>query len=191
LRALFHFLEQMGADPARYKLDLTLARGLDYYTGPVFEALSVDANIGSLGGAGRYDGLVGMFSGEDVPATGCSLGLERIFDVIQEQNLVEAPATVSKALVTVFNEETMGESLALVGELRRSGVPCEIFVGEKLDLRRQLQFANRKGVPLTLILGPDEIQSGNVVVREMATGEQSTVTRGQVPRAICELLENR
>jgi histidyl-tRNA synthetase len=191
LRALFHFLEQMGADPAHYKLDLTLARGLDYYTGPVFEALSVDANIGSLGGAGRYDGLVGMFSGEDVPATGCSLGLERIFDVIQEKNLVEASSTVSKALVTIFNEETIGESLSLVGELRRSGVPSEIFVGEKFDLRRQLQFANRKGVPLTLILGPDEIQSGNVVVREMATGEQSTVTRGAVTRAICELLESR
>ncbi len=191
LRSLFAFLEHMGADSDHYTLDLTLARGLDYYTGPVFEALSVDANIGSLGGAGRYDGLVGMFSGEDLPATGCSLGLERIFDVIQEKNLVEAPSTVSNALVTIFNDETIGDSLRLVGELRRSGVPCEIFVGEKLELRRQMQFANRKGIPITIILGPDEIQRGEVVVREMATGEQQTVPRSDLSSVITDTLRSR
>ncbi|MEX2425433.1 MAG: histidine--tRNA ligase [Thermomicrobiaceae bacterium] len=190
LRALFTFLEQMGADSSHYALDLTLARGLDYYTGPVFEAMSVEANIGSLGGAGRYDGLVGMFSGEDLPATGCSLGLERIFDVIQEQNLVKAPSTVSQALVTIFNEDTVGASLSLVGELRRSGVPCEIFVGEKYDLRRQLQFANRKGIPTTIILGPDEIASGQVVLREMESGEQKTVARSGLADTISPMIRS-
>ncbi len=184
LRALFRFLDQMGAASEHYTLDLTLARGLDYYTGPVFEAMSVDANIGSLGGAGRYDGLVGMFSGEDLPATGCSLGLERIFDVIQERNLVDAPSTVSKALVTVFNEDTIGDSLALVGELRRAGIQSEVFVGEKLELRRQMQFANRKGIPLTVILGPDEIQAGQAVLREMESGEQTTISRNDVAETI-------
>jgi histidyl-tRNA synthetase len=186
LRSLFKFLEQMGADSQHYTLDLTLARGLDYYTGPVFEAMSVDANIGSLGGAGRYDGLVGMFSGEDLPATGCSLGLERIFDVIQEQHLVKAPSTVSRALVTIFNEDTIGESLALVGDLRRGGIPSEIYAGEKLELRRQLQFANRKGIPRTLILGPDEIDRGEVILREMATGEQTTIPRAAVVEAFAQ-----
>jgi histidyl-tRNA synthetase len=184
LNALFGFLAQMGADERRYTLDLTLARGLDYYTGPVFEALSADANIGSLGGAGRYDGLVGMFAGEDIPATGCSLGLERIFDVIQERNLVTSPSTVSKALVTIFNEDTRGESLALIGELRRSGAPSEIYIGERFDLRRQLQYANRKGIPYTVILGPDEIASGTVVIREMATGEQRTIERANLAAEI-------
>ncbi len=180
LRSLFGYLESMGADPAHYTLDLTLARGLDYYTGPVFEALSVDANIGSLGGAGRYDGLVGMFSGEDLPATGCSLGLERIFDVIQERNLVGVPPTVSQTMVTIFNEETVGDSLSLVGELRRAGISCEIYVGERWDLRRQLQYANRKGIPTTVILGPDEIKRGEVILREMETGEQSTLARSDL-----------
>ncbi|TVR72500.1 MAG: histidine--tRNA ligase [Sphaerobacteraceae bacterium] len=184
MRSLFDFLDKMGADSSHYTLDLTLARGLDYYTGPVFEAMSVDANIGSLGGAGRYDGLVGMFSGEDLPATGCSLGLERIFDVIQEKNLVAAPSTVSKVLVTVFNGDTIGESLALVGELRRAGVESDIYSGEKFDLRRQLQYANRKGIPRTLILGPDEIQTGQVIVREMSTGDQQSVDRANVAEAI-------
>jgi histidyl-tRNA synthetase len=180
LRDLFRFLENMGADPAHYTLDLTLARGLDYYTGPVFEAISEDANIGSLGGAGRYDGLIGMFSGEDLPATGCSLGLERIFDVIQERNLIQLQPTVSQVLVTIFNEEMLGESLALVGDLRREGVAAEIFVGEKFDLRRQLQYANRKGIPYTVILGPDEAAKAEAVVREMASGEQWTVPTTEV-----------
>jgi histidyl-tRNA synthetase len=187
LRSLFDFLEKMGADQSHYALDLTLARGLDYYTGPVFEAMSVDANIGSLGGAGRYDGLVGMFSGEDLPATGCSLGLERIFDVIQEQNLIEAPATVSQALVTIFNEDTLGESLALVGELRRSGIPSEIFTGEKYELRRQLQFANRKAIPYIVVLGPDEIERGEAVLREMSSGDQQTVNRTELTSAIAAM----
>jgi histidyl-tRNA synthetase len=188
LRSLFTFLDDLGADSRHFALDLTLARGLDYYTGPVFEAIATDANIGSLGGAGRYDGLVGMFSGEDLPATGCSLGLERIMDVIQEQNLVNSPSSVSQALVTIFNEEMTGESLALVGKLRRSGLQAEIFVGDKKDLRRQLQYANRKGIPYTVILGPDEHAEGNVVVREMQSGEQQTVEQSALAEHLRSLL---
>jgi histidyl-tRNA synthetase len=190
LRSLFSYLEDMGANPAHYMLDLTLARGLDYYTGPVFEAISADAKIGSLGGAGRYDELIGMFSGQDLPATGCSLGLERIFDVIQELNLIEVQPTVSRVLVTVFNEEMVGKSLALIGELRRQGIPSEIFVGEKLDLRRQLQYANRKGIPYTVILGPDESARGEATLREMATGDQRTVKVSEIAEAVRQARES-
>jgi histidyl-tRNA synthetase len=184
LRSLFAFLEQLGSDSNHYTLDLTLARGLDYYTGPVFEAIATDANIGSLGGAGRYDGLIGMFSGEDLPATGCSLGLERIMDVIQEMNLIDIQSTVSEVLVTVFNEETLGESLALVGQLRRAGIRAEVYLGDRLDLRRQMQYANRKGIPMTVILGPDELAAGNAVLREMSSGDQRTIPTDGLAREI-------
>jgi histidyl-tRNA synthetase len=184
LRSLFAFLEQLGSDSNHYTLDLTLARGLDYYTGPVFEAIATDANIGSLGGAGRYDGLIGMFSGEDLPATGCSLGLERIMDVIQEMNLIDIHSTVSEVLVTVFNEETLGESLALVGQLRRAGIRAEVYLGDRLDLRRQMQYANRKGIPMTVILGPDELAAGNAVLREMSSGDQRTIPTDGLAREI-------
>jgi histidyl-tRNA synthetase len=188
LRTMFEFLESLGADPARYRLDLSLARGLDYYTGPVFEALVSEPNIGSLGGAGRYDELVGMFSGEDIPATGASLGLERIFDIIQELNLIDLRPTVSQVLVTIFDESMIGQSLSMVGRLRRAGIRAESYAGDRLDLRRQLQYANRREIPLAIIIGPDEAARGEANVRQMATGDQRAVPVEEVVEIVHRLI---
>lgn len=188
LSALFRYLEEMQVDQRHYALDLALARGLDYYTGPVFEATVIEPSIGSLGGAGRYDGLIGMFTGEDLPATGASLGLERIFDVIQELNLIPVPQTVSDVLVTIFNKEMVGDSLRLVTALRQSGVRAEIYVDERRDLRRQMQYANKRGIPVAAIQGPDEAANGDVTLRLMATGEQQTVPVAEVSTEIARLL---
>jgi histidyl-tRNA synthetase len=190
LRTMFGFLESLGADPARYRLDLSLARGLDYYTGPVFEALVSEPNIGSLGGAGRYDELVGMFSGEDIPATGASLGLERIFDVIQELNLIELRPTVSQVLVTIFDESMIGQSLSMVGRLRRAGIRAESYAGDRLDLRRQLQYANRREIPVAIIIGPDEAARGEANVREMASGDQRAVPVDEVAEQVHRLVSS-
>ncbi|HET7036701.1 MAG TPA: histidine--tRNA ligase [Thermomicrobiaceae bacterium] len=187
LEQIFSYLRDMGADPSHYTLDLALARGLDYYTGPVFEAVVEEPKIGSLGGGGRYDGLIGMFLGEEIPATGCSLGLERIVDVIEELGLLPQPEAVSKVLVTIFGDELIGASLALVEELRRGGVPAEIYLGESRQLRRQMEYANKRGIPVVAILGPDEVTNGTVMLRRMATSEQEAVPRGDAAAAVLRL----
>jgi histidyl-tRNA synthetase len=190
LESLFDYLSAMSADTRHYALNLALARGLDYYTGPVFEAQVKEPSIGSLGGGGRYDGLIGMFTGEDLPATGSSLGVERIVDVIQELGLVEPRGSVSDVLVTLFNEEMIGPSLGLVMALRRAEVNAEIYLDARRDLRRQLQYADKRGIPVVAFLGPDEVAQGKVNLRRIATGEQVTVDQTEIAAAVTRLLSD-
>ena len=187
LESLFTYLGEMAADPRHYALNLALARGLDYYTGPVFEATVAEANISSLGGAGRYDGLIGMFIGEDIPATGASLGVERIVDVIQELALMPPRATVSEVMVTIFDDQMLAPSLALVAKLRSEGVAAEIYLEPHRDLRRQVQYANKRGIPVVAFLGPDESSRGEVNLRVMESGEQTTVKQSEAAEAVKRL----
>lgn len=175
LEDLFEFLAALGAPPEHYVLDLALARGLEYYTGPVFETTVEEPKIGSLGGAGRYDGLVGMFSGQDIPATGMSLGLERIIDVVEELGLLNVPPTISAVFVTIFDAERTAESLSIASRLRVVGIPTEVAMEENRDLGRQLRYAGRRKIPYALVVGPDEVERGVVIVRDMASGEQTEV----------------
>jgi histidyl-tRNA synthetase len=188
LESLFEYLAEMSADPQHYALDLALARGLDYYTGPVFEAQVTEPSIGSLGGGGRYDGLIGMFLGEQLPATGSSLGLERIVDVIQELGLVQPRGSVSDVMVTLFSEELVDPSLRLVTALRRAAVNAEIYLDARRDLRRQIQYADKRGIPVVAFLGPDEVAQGKVNLRRVSTGEQLTVDQTDAAAAVEKLL---
>jgi histidyl-tRNA synthetase len=190
LEALFRYLEELSANPRLYTLNLALARGLDYYTGPVFEATVKEPAIGSLGGAGRYDGLIGMFLGEDIPATGASLGLERIVDVIQELELLPPRGSVSEVLVTVFSDELLPQSLGFVSALRRDFVNADVFFDPSRDLRRQIQYADKRGIPIVAFLGPDEVAQGTVNLRHIATGEQTTVAQADATEAITRLLDS-
>jgi histidyl-tRNA synthetase len=189
LRQLVGCLDLLAVDPRRYMLDLALARGLDYYTGPVFEAIVAEPAIGSLGGAGRYDGLIGMFVDEEIPATGGSLGLERVVEVVQELQLLQTPPTVSQALVTVFDDERWGEALRIAQALRAHGINAEVYLGERRELRRQIQYADRKGIPVVLFRGPDELAAGVVSVRELATGHQHRVPERELPTVLGRLLK--
>jgi histidyl-tRNA synthetase len=189
LEKLFSYLAALGAPSKHYELDLALARGLDYYTGPVFETTVEEPNVGSIGGAGRYDGLVGMFSGQEIPATGMSLGLERIIDVAEELNLLELRATIADVLVTIFDAPGTADSLALATEMRRAGLRTETFLEEGRDLGRQLRFAERRQIPFAVVLGPDERERGVVTVRDMRSREQVTVPRGDVAMHIHTALQ--
>lgn len=175
LEDLFEFLAALGAPPEHYVLDLALARGLEYYTGPVFETTVEEPKIGSLGGAGRYDGLVGMFSGQDIPATGMSLGLERIIDVVEELGLLNVPPTISTVFVTIFDVDRTAESLSIASRLRAAGIPTEVAMEENRDLGRQLRYAGRRKIPYAVVVGPDEMARGAVIVRDMTSGEQTDV----------------
>ncbi|PZR98601.1 MAG: histidine--tRNA ligase [Candidatus Chloroheliales bacterium] len=192
LDAIVKLLPDFGVPDRYYKLDLTLARGLNYYTGAVFEVVSQDIKIGSLGGGGRYDELVGIFSGRSIPTVGASFGLERIIDVIEEAKIGGAlPRTTSAVFVTVFNADLLADALAITRELRAAGINTEVAYEPGSGLKKQLDYAARKGIGLAIIEGPDEQASGEVILREVnLSGDKNTprvqqsVLRSEVVAAV-------
>ena len=168
--------------PAEGKVvfDQFLARGLSYYTGAIME-ISVPDLAGSLGGGGRYDNLVGMFLGRDVPACGFSLGLERIIVVMTERGMFPAHVASSHAdaMVTIWNDQSRGDALALAGELRRGGVRVDVYP-EADKLGKQFKYAASRNVPFVTIVGDDEKANGTVSVKDMRSGEQQTMPRADV-----------
>jgi histidyl-tRNA synthetase len=184
---LFRALPHFGVTPNRYAFDLTLARGLDYYTGPIFEAQVTEPNVGSVGGAGRYDELVGAFLGRPVPATGMSLGLERIIEVVREHDLLPAPASVAEVALVVF-AETVGDAARLASRLRGEGLRVDLSLQPNRGVGDQLKLADRKGIPLAVILGPSELEAGVATLKDLATGEQAEVVLDELATAVKERL---
>lgn len=185
LRVLIRFLEEMGVPPARYRISFTMVRGLEYYTGPIFETVVTEPKIGSITGGGRYDGLVGLFAKQSVPMTGTSFGIERIIDVIQELGMAppDLPRTPIQVLVTVFDEPRMGASIALARAFRQAGLRTLLYF-EPRRLEVQLRYAHQKGIPFVAIVGPDEAAQGMVTVRAMDSGQQRTLPPGEAARWI-------
>jgi histidyl-tRNA synthetase len=189
LGALFGYLEMLGIPPARYAFDLSMVRGLAYYTGAIFETTVTRPKIGSLCSGGRYDRLIGQFLGRDLPCVGLSFGLDRMFDAMSELGLLGGDATTTtQALVTLFSPATAAAAFALARELRAAGIRTEVYA-EPRELRPQLAFASKKGIPLALILGPDELVRGEVTLRDLRVGSQQAVPLTQAPAAAAALLE--
>ena len=183
LRQILQFAKASGVDQ-RIKLDPTLARGLAYYTGAIIE-MNVADLAGSLGGGGRYDNLVGMFLGNDIPACGFSLGLERIVVVMTEHEmfpsqLVSSPADV---MVTIWNEDSVSESIALATELRGKGLRVELYP-EADKLAKQFKYASARGISFVTIIGEDERLRGEVAIKDMRSGEQQSVKREGIANAV-------
>ena len=162
----------------RIRIDPSLARGLSYYTGAIME-IAVPDLAGSLGGGGRYDHLVGMFLGRDVPACGFSLGLERIIVVMTERDMF--PAKVSRGAVDVMiaclDDESRGDALTLAAEIRAEKLRVDIYPEAGRKLEKPLKYAGSRGVPVLAILGEDERASGEVTVRDLQTREQERAPR--------------
>jgi histidyl-tRNA synthetase len=166
---------------AHLRLDPSLARGLSYYTGAIFE-IAVPDLAGSLGGGGRYDNLVGMFLGQSVPACGFSLGLERILVVMAERGMFPADVTASGAdvLVTLWNAGTVAESLAIARQLRTSGLRVEVYPDAD-KIGKQLKYASSRHARFAVIAGDDERAKGSVMVKDLTSGEQSEVPQAELP----------
>jgi histidyl-tRNA synthetase len=182
--------------PAKGHVQFTprLARGLSYYTGAIME-IAVEG-IGSLGGGGRYDGLIGMFSGEQIPACGFSLGLERILVVMSERGMFPADVEISgpDVLVTIFDQPLTAESLRLAGELRAANLRVEIYpeaLRNGKDLGKAFKYADARKACFVAVLGQDEVTRGEVKIKNLTTGDQQAVPRVSVAAAITSAIGNR
>ncbi len=181
LEELSRYLPEMGVGSKNVKIDFTMVRGLEYYTGPIYETIVTEPKIGSLTGGGRYDKLTGLFSGKYVPTTGTSLGLERIIDVMEELEMFppEVGRTVTQVLVTVFDAERRPDSIRLARQLRDIGYNTEVWL-DVGGLGKQLKYAAAKGIPFAVIVGPDEAAEGAATLRDLTSGEQVQVKQEEL-----------
>jgi len=153
-----------------------LARGLDYYTGMIFEVILPEYPLGSFGGGGRYDNLINKLSGYNIPAVGIAFGFDRMVEAADELNLIPKENTGAKVLVTIFEDPQ--PALAAAAVLRQKNINAEVFPAQdKID--KQLKYANRKGVNFVLMIGPDEAAKNVVTLKNMQTGKQETITLDQ------------
>ncbi len=173
LRELADYIAALGVPSDLYDFDFTMVRGLGYYTGPIFETVITEPNLGSLSGGGRYDELIGLFRRESLPTTGTSLGIERITDLMDELGLYPPglSGTVVQILVTVFSDDTRLASANLASRLRAGGINTELFMEDR-KLGRQFNYADKKGIPLVAVMGPDEVEAGQVTLRRLRDGQE-------------------
>ena len=161
-----------------------MVRGLDYYTGPIFETYVTEPKIGSITGGGRYDNLVKTLGGPDIPAVGTTIGLDRIVDCILELNLLPNLAkTTIKVMVANFGPDTTAASLKLTTSLRSQGIPTLLYPDPD-KLGKQFKYASDKGIPFVAVIGPDEASANTVTLKNMSTGEQKTLKSDAVTASL-------
>ena len=173
LQELFSYLAIFNIPETHYKFDISLARGLDYYTGPIFETkLPKHPHMGSLNGGGRYNGLIASFGGKDIPAVGTSLGLDRIFTAMQQLNLLDEVKTSTKVLVGNFGEATLAASLKLVTDLRANNINTE-FYPDADKLKKQFGYCDKKKIPFMCIIGEEEMAANVITLKNLQNSEQN------------------
>ena len=161
---------------AKIDLDITLARGLNYYTGCIFEVKTNEVAMGSIGGGGRYDDLTGMFGLKDLTGVGVSFGADRIYDVLEELDLFPASAEVgTKVLISNFDIEAEKYALPILQQFRNAGIPAELYPSSA-KLKKQMAYADAKNIPYVILIGGDEIASGELTLKDMQSGEQKKLT---------------
>jgi len=188
LRYIMETISTVGLQSAKLAIDVTLARGLNYYTGAIFEVSAPEGvAMGSIGGGGRYDDLTGIFGLKDVSGVGISFGLDRIYLVLEELNLF--PETVNKSLDVLclnFGQKEALASLKLVTLLRKKGVMADIYPSD-VKIQKQFKYANNRKVPYVILLGAEELENNSFVVKYMESGDQITYTISDVDQFISTL----
>ena len=185
LNTVTRYLSAFGVPEENFQVDLTIARGLDYYTGTVYETTMTDhPEIGSICSGGRYDDLAGYYTDKKLPGVGISIGLSRLFFVLEEQGylndaLITAPADVLVLPMTA----SLDEAITLATSLRAQGVRTQVYFEQK-KFKAKMSYANKAGIPYVIFLGEDEIREGRVTVKDMRTGEQTSVSPGMAAAAI-------
>ena len=179
-------LARVGDVASQVQLDLTLARGLDYYTGCIFEVKALDVQIGSITGGGRYDNLTGIFGMPGLSGVGISFGADRIYDVMGQLNLYpEALATSTQLLFLNFGIQEADYCLPLLQQVRQAGVSAEIYP-DAAKLKKQMQYANARMVPYVAMAGEDEVKAGEITLKNMITGQQERVKPAELIKKLKE-----
>lgn len=171
LQRLHEFLSDLGMDESVVVFDPTVARGLDYYTGPVFEVTLADKpNFGSVAGGGRYDNLVRRFSDTDIPAVGFSIGIDRLVSAIAETDENKFVDVV----VTIMEQQKLGDYLKVAHDLREAGLKTDLYLGTERSLRKQLQYADRVGARFAIIIGSNEFEKSTVTIKDLSAGSDAS-----------------
>ncbi len=188
LQELFAVCRQAGLPEERIRLDVSIARGLDYYTGTIYETfLNDDEKIGSVCSGGRYDNLTALFTKQPLPGVGASLGLDRLLAAMENMGLVKSAATPAQVLVVCFDEARLGDYMLLARTLRQAGVATEVYPQAK-GLKKQLQYADRKGFSLAVIAGENEFNAGVWQIKNLKAQQQETTPTAELPERIKTLL---
>jgi histidyl-tRNA synthetase len=178
LEGIATLLAAQGYGPDRIVIDPGIVRGLGYYTGPVYEAELTfqitdekgrPRNFGSVAGGGRYDGLVKRFTGQDVPATGVSIGVDRLLAALQAKGRGTGDAA-GPVVVTVMDRDRMADYMAMVGELRQAGIRAEVYLGNPKNFGNQLKYADKRQSPIAIIQGGNEAETGTVILKDLILG---------------------
>jgi histidyl-tRNA synthetase len=188
LRELFNAAAQAGAARERLALDVSIARGLDYYTGTIYETFLGDLpQIGSVCSGGRYDNLAGLFTRQPLPGVGASLGLDRLLAAMEELGLVASASTPAPVLVVLFDASRVGEYQRIARVLRASGIGTEVYPQAK-GLKKQLQYADKKGFRIAVIAGESEFAAGQWQVKDLRAQQQHSATEADLAATIGRIL---
>ena len=177
---VLNYLSAFEIKKAKIEFDLTLARGLNYYTGCIFEVKTNEAQMGSIGGGGRYDDLTGMFGLKGLTGSGISFGADRIYDVLEELQLFPTHTEqTTQVLICVFGKEEETYSLSILNHFRKNNISAELYpFGAKI--KKQMQYANDKNIPYAIIVGSEEMNTGQLTFKNMLTGEQEKLSLEEI-----------
>jgi histidyl-tRNA synthetase len=186
IQTVYNYLAACKLQKAKLELDITLARGLNYYTGAIFEVKTNEVAMGSIGGGGRYDDLTGMFGLKGLTGAGISFGADRIYDVMEELNLFPASAEQStQVLICCFEPECETYALPLLQNLRKKNINAELYpAGAKI--KKQMEYANNKNIPYTILIGSDEMESGLLTFKNMESGVQENLSADAILDELCK-----
>jgi histidyl-tRNA synthetase len=180
LHEVFNYFNTFHLKNGKLILDITLARGLNYYTGAIFEVKTNEVDMGSIGGGGRYDDLTGMFGLKNLTGVGVSFGADRIYDVMEELKLFpENTLATSKVLITHFDEKAFQYALPIIQKLRDANISSELYPNIA-KMQKQMKYANDKGVPYVIVIGDEEMSTGLLAFKNMHTGEQQKLSIDQI-----------
>jgi len=183
LQKIIELAQALGVPESSLKFTPTIARGLDYYTGMIFEIVVPEFTGGSLGGGGRYDNLIKDLSGLDMPAVGVGIGFDRTVEAAVQLGLAPVSGATAQILVTVFDDTFRQESAQITQQLRQAGVSAELYT-QSAKLGKQFKYAGRRGIPYVIVIGEEESAKQQINLKDMQTGEQQTLTIDDAIRQI-------